>query len=143
MAHFRRHGFCKNPGVALSPHVPRNIVTDEKTVRAMVHIYCHDVHHTNRGALCVDCSSLMDYAEVRLEKCPFGAGKTTCRECPIHCYRPEPRAAMKIVMRHAGPRMLWRHPLLAIRHLWLEHKGPPPWPPARAGTRGRRVAEGG
>ena len=24
---------------------------------------------------------------------------------------------MKQVMRYAGPRMLWRHPILAIRHL--------------------------
>ena len=35
------------------------------------------------------------------------------------------------VMRYAGPRMLWRHPLLAIRHLWIERQGAPPWPPRR------------
>jgi hypothetical protein len=38
---------------------------------------------------------------------------------------------MKDVMRYAGPRMLWRHPLLAIRHLWIERQGAPPWPPRR------------
>ena len=30
---------------------------------------------------------------------------------------------MKVVMRYAGPRMLWRHPVLAIRHLWLDQQG--------------------
>src|SRR5262245_5092381 len=111
--------------------LPRNIELDRRTVGAMVHLYCEGVHHSARGALCRECDSLAGYADVRLEKCPFGDEKTTCRECPIHCYRPVEREAMKVVMRYAGPRMLWRHPLLAIRHLWLERKGPPPWPPKK------------
>ncbi len=72
----------------------------------------------------------------RLAKCPFGTQKTTCRECPVHCYRPAERTAMKDVMRFAGPRMLWRHPFLALRHLWLERQGPPPWPPQKRKGRG-------
>jgi hypothetical protein len=109
--------------------LPRNIELDRRTVSAMVYIYCHD-HHTTRGRLlCDGCAALMAYADARLAKCPFGEEKTTCRECPIHCYRPDERATMKEVMHYAGPRMLWRHPLLAIRHLLLERKGPPPWPP--------------
>ena len=114
-----------------SAALPQNIVRDRRTVAAMVDIYCH--HHHGRRAtaheLCPDCASLMAYADVRLAKCPFGPEKTTCRECPIHCYRPAERAAMKQVMVYSGPRMLWRHPLLALRHLWLERQGAPPWPP--------------
>jgi len=121
-----------------SPSLPRNIVLDARTVRAMVEIYCGDKHGSG-GALCVDCARLVDYADYRLARCPFGPEKTTCRECPIHCYRPDERAVMKDVMHYAGPRMLWRHPWLAIRHLLLERKGPPPWPPrparAKASTR--------
>jgi hypothetical protein len=112
--------------------VPPNIATDAKTVRAMVHIYCHDLHGQARGRLCAGCAALAEYADYRLARCPFGATKTTCRECPIHCYRPAERAEMKRVMRHAGPRMLWRHPVLTVRHLWLERQGPPPWPPRRS-----------
>ena len=41
------------------------------------------------------CAELTGYAELRLSKCPFGAAKTTCRECPVHCYRPGEREAMK------------------------------------------------
>jgi hypothetical protein len=95
----------------------------------MVRIYCADKHRSKRGALCSACGPLLHYADERLAKCPFQEEKTTCRDCPIHCYRPVERTAMKDVMRYAGPRMLWRHPLLAIRHLWIERQGAPPWPP--------------
>ena len=109
--------------------LPRNLELDRRTVSAMVHIYCHDRHATDRHALCDKCAALASYAAARLEKCLFGEDKTTCRECPIHCYRPAERRDMKDVMRYAGSRMLVRHPILAIRHLLLERKGPPPWPP--------------
>ncbi len=35
---------------------------------------------------------------------------------------------MKDVMRYAGPRMLWKHPLLTVRH-WLDGLFPPPEKP--------------
>jgi len=114
-------------------HAPANIVRDQQTVTAMVRVYCADAHGSPRGEPCGECRSLVEYAQARLAHCPYGAAKTTCRECPIHCYRPRERAAMRDVMRHAGPRMLWRHPLLALRHLWIERKGPP----RRAVDRGR------
>ena len=113
------------------PSLPSNIITDKKTVAAMVHIYCHDTHGTPRGTLCDGCGALLAYADERLTRCPFEEEKTTCRDCPVHCYRPVEKDAMKEVMRYAGPRMLLRHPLLAVRHLWLERKGAPPWPPKR------------
>jgi hypothetical protein len=31
-------------------------------------------------------------------------------------------------MREAGPKMVLRHPVLALRHLWMERQLPPPWP---------------
>ena len=116
---------------AARPDLPRNIRRDLQTVAAMVHLYCEQTHASARGALCEPCGALLAYAEARLAVCPFGEEKTTCRECPVHCYRPAERAEMKVVMREAGPRMLWRHPLLAIRHLWIERQGPPPWPPKK------------
>jgi hypothetical protein len=108
--------------------VPLNIRRDAKTVAAMVRISCAG-NHGSRGQLCAPCAALLDYADDRLVRCPFGEEKTTCRDCPIHCYRPAERTAMKDVMRYAGPRMLWRHPILAMRHLWIERQGAPPWPP--------------
>lgn len=110
--------------------LPKNIQRDQKTVAAMIRIYCAGKHGRG-GSLCAACAALVDYADDRLARCPFGEEKTTCRDCPIHCYRPAERTTMKEVMRYAGPRMLLRHPLLAIRHLWIERKGAPPWPHKR------------
>jgi len=116
--------------------LPRNLELDRRTVTAMIDLYCEAVHGSPRQSLCVTCDALRQYADARLAKCPFGSDKTTCRECPIHCYRASERAAMKVVMRFSGPRMLWRHPLLAVRHLWLERRGAPPWPPQKRKGRG-------
>ena len=94
---------------------PGRLRRERATVRAMVEIYCR---HHHRGAVpCADCAVLADYADRRLDRCPYGAEKPTCVNCPIHCYQPEPRERMREVMRFAGPRMLWRRPYLAVMHL--------------------------
>ena len=64
-----------------------------------------------------ECNELHTYAMSRLERCPFGQEKPTCATCQIHCYKPQLRERIREVMRFAGPRMLWRHPILAIRHV--------------------------
>jgi hypothetical protein len=100
----------------------RNLELDKRTLRAMARIYCKELHCTHRG-LCEGCSDLLAYAHARVDRCPFGAAKTTCRECPIHCYKADRREAIREGMRHAGPKMLLRHPFLTLRHLFLEWKG--------------------
>lgn len=67
--------------------------------------------------LCPSCLSLADYVDERLDRCPFGEEKPTCKNCTLHCYRSEEREAIKKVMRFAGPRMFFTHPLLALKHL--------------------------
>jgi predicted amidophosphoribosyltransferase len=89
---------------------------ERRTLEAMVGIYCRGLHDTE-DALCEDCRALLDYARERLRRCPFQAKKPTCANCPVHCYRSEMRQRVRAVMRYAGPRMLWRHPLLAVLHL--------------------------
>jgi hypothetical protein len=79
-------------------------------------MYCRR-HHRPRGRLCEDCADLEAYAGRRLDRCPFGAAKPTCADCPVHCYRGAERERMREVMRFAGPRMIWRHPVLALLHL--------------------------
>ena len=61
------------------------MIREEKTVEAMIGIYCRGQHDA-RQALCKECKTLLDYARQRLEMCPFHEGKTTCARCPIHCY---------------------------------------------------------
>jgi hypothetical protein len=87
-----------------------------KTIETMIGMYCHDIHNTRYGDLCSDCRELLDYAKVRLENCPFREDKTTCAKCPVHCYKSDKREKIRIVMRHAGPKMIFRHPVLALFH---------------------------
>ena len=81
----------------------------------MIAIYCRDHHHV--GGLCPSCVALNAYAGERLDRCVYGLEKPTCFNCPIHCYKREKREAVREVMRYAGPRMLKRHPILAIMHV--------------------------
>jgi hypothetical protein len=90
---------------------------EQDTFRCMARIYCGHHHPHAGGGLCDDCEDLMQYAEKRLEKCPYGPNKPTCANCPIHCYKTAQREQARVIMRFAGPRMTWRHPLRAINHL--------------------------
>ena len=104
----------------MTPTRPRGpIATEKRTVAAMVRLYCRD-HHPDADGTCARCQALLDYAHARLDACPFGDDKPSCKACTIHCYKPEPREHMRTVMRAVGPRMSWRHPWLAIVHLWKE-----------------------
>jgi len=88
---------------------------ERSTMTKMIRVYCRGRHGT-KANLCDACQELLSYAFLRLEKCPFGERKPTCAKCPIHCYQPQRREQVKDIMRYAGPRMLLRHPIFAIRH---------------------------
>ena len=97
----------------------------------MIRIYCLGNHKESRKEesvkgkeLCSKCKELAEYAEFRLEKCPFKKNKGFCSFCKIHCYKPEYRAQMKEVMRYSGSRMLLSHPIFALSHVaaMLKHK---------------------
>lgn len=92
------------------------LVRELKTVRAMIGIYCR-THHQKTQDLCMKCRELEAYAERRLSGCPFQQNKTTCANCPVHCYNPSRREQIKKVMRFSGPKMILHHPYLAVAHL--------------------------
>ena len=92
----------------------RRLAREWKTVLAMLHIYCRDQHG---GALCQECQELKNYVSLRLDRCRFGVDKPTCAKCPVHCYQRDRREQIKVVMRYAGPRMMWEHPWLSLWHL--------------------------
>ncbi len=96
----------------------KRLVREWRTIAAMIGCYCRDHHATGR-TLCPECQGLLDYATIRLERCRFGSEKPVCAKCPAHCYQPARREQVKAVMRYAGPRMLWQHPVLSLRH-WLD-----------------------
>jgi predicted amidophosphoribosyltransferase len=88
-----------------------------KTISEMISLSCRERHGTKKGELCPVCDELLAYAKARLDKCPYKEQKPTCARCPIHCYKPAMKEQIRDVMRYAGPRMLRRHPILAILHL--------------------------
>lgn len=94
------------------------IDNERRTVELMIRLYCRSKEGNSQ--LCGKCKELLEYADSRLSKCHFGENKPTCRRCPVHCYRPEMRRHMQDVMRYAGPRMFFYHPIIAIRHIFRE-----------------------
>ena len=94
----------------------KRLERERRTIEKMVGIYCADHHGGSDASLCEECREFLDYAEVRLQKCPYGDDKPTCANCPIHCYKTARRQQVREIMRYAGPRMLLRHPVLAITH---------------------------
>lgn len=80
-----------------------------KLVQTMIHVYCQKNDD-------IDEAELMAYATARIQKCPMMETKTFCSQCKIHCYEKSMQEKIKKVMRYSGPRMLFVHPILAIRH---------------------------
>ena len=118
---------------------------EQEIVSQMIALYCKGNHSVHRSApmrerggemrrvqkgvalrergsgerrdLCPECAELEAYAHARSARCPFMEEKTFCSNCTVHCYRPEMRERIRTVMRYAGPRMLFHHPVMAIRHM--------------------------
>lgn len=93
------------------------IEREKKVVKRMIELYCRKKEKNKE--LCEECRSLLVYAYERLDRCKYGEHKSSCRRCPIHCYKRDMRDRMRKVMRFSGPRMLFYHPLEAIRH-WIK-----------------------
>lgn len=114
---------------AVPPRFTGRLARERKLVRAMIAVFCRSRH---RGRVpCASCTELAEFCDLRLACCPFGAAKPTCARCRVHCYRPEMRARIREVMRHAGPRILWRHPWLAFLHEVVDARRPTPGLPRR------------
>ncbi len=96
---------------------------EQRVVEEMIRLYCRKNHKEHwktgesQGQLCPFCQELADYARFRSQKCPFMEHKTFCANCKVHCYKPQMREQIRIVMRFSGPRMLFWHPGMAIWHL--------------------------
>jgi hypothetical protein len=109
------------------------VLREKETMTYMLALYCRRQHRNREKigvslpssgsrtskevALCEECLQLHQYAMKRLTFCPFGEEKTTCVGCPVHCYADQQREQIRKVMRYAGPRMLWLHPVLAVHHI--------------------------
>ena len=108
-----------------TPQVARRREREKLVVSQMIAIDCAGHHErslrTERGfcgeALCPDCAELDRFAVLRTEKCRKMETKTSCKNCEHHCYPRAMEERIRNVMRYAGPRMLFKHPMAAIRHM--------------------------
>lgn len=106
-----------------------------RTVHRMILLSCRH-RHGGDGTLCAPCDELWQYAQARVARCPFHEDKPTCAQCTVHCYKPSMRERIRDVMRYAGPRMIWRHPLLALGHILDSRRDAPD----RPGRKDRRAS---
>lgn len=93
----------------------KRLLREKRTFSVMLKMYCNN-HHSSELNLCEDCDKILKYALSKIDKCVFGEQKPVCNECQIHCYAKEMRNKVKEIMRYSGPRMIIRHPYLAIMH---------------------------
>ena len=93
---------------------------EKETVSRMIAIYCRKKH--GGRALCPACAALEAYARQRSDSCPFMETKTFCSNCKVHCYRHDMRDRIREVMRFSGPRMIFHHPVMALRHVMESRK---------------------
>ena len=91
---------------------------DKKIIKIMIEYHCRKRHGSK--TLCNECLSLLEYANKRIEMCPLEENKVSCRKCVIHCYAPSRKEQIRKVMRFSGPRMIFNHPVIAIKHLIKE-----------------------
>jgi len=93
----------------------------KKTVILMIGLYCREHNHellNNGSSLCSDCRKVKEYSIIKLDNCRFGSSKPVCSKCSIHCYKPAKREEIRKIMRYSGPRMLYAHPIIALKHFY-------------------------
>jgi predicted amidophosphoribosyltransferase len=95
--------------------VANRIEKEKRIMEFMVKLYCHKKEKNNK--LCNSCKDLIEYSKKRLDNCPYGNNKSSCKKCQKHCYKKEYREKIREVMRYSGPRIILYKPLEFIRHL--------------------------
>lgn len=98
---------------------------EQEVVQELIQLYCkrlHKVRTKNQLGLCPHCQEVLTYAHSRVAACPFMETKSFCSNCKVHCYEPRMREEIRKVMRYAGPRMLFKRPIMVLHHMWLEYK---------------------
>ena len=110
--------FCEQRRSMKTPKELKAWEKEKKLIPVMIRMYCHGKHKAKGEELCEECRQLTEYALLRLEKCPFKVNKKFCSFCKIHCYKPDMREKIKDVMKWAGPRMIFTHPVFAFKHVF-------------------------
>lgn len=94
----------------------KNRRTLEKEIfTKMTELYCKGKEHNSE--LCNHCKEIITYSHGRIDSCKFGDDKKFCSQCTVHCFKEDMRKEVKKIMRFSGPRILFYHPVMALKHL--------------------------
>lgn len=97
---------------------------DIKVLMKFIDIYCQTKHKDAIKSnymdlsLCPECHETLEYAVHRREVCPLDP-KPTCKNCEIHCYKPDQRQRIKDIMRYSGMHLIKRGRLDWIIHYFF------------------------
>lgn len=78
----------------------QRIIKDAKVLTAFIKVYCRE-NHGSPDSLCAECSEVLEYSLKRNEKCPLDP-KPKCKDCTVHCYKPEMRDKIRKIMKFSG-----------------------------------------
>lgn len=105
---------------------------DLKVLGLFTAVFCRRHHRGEKSALataeleaemlglgkyrfCPECQEFLAYAILRRLRCPLDP-KPTCKECPVHCYRPGHRERVREIMRFSGRYLIKRGRLDLLWH---------------------------
>jgi hypothetical protein len=97
---------------------------DIEVLMRFIDIYCKTKHKDAPKSryiglnLCPECQETLEYAIHRRKVCQLDP-KPTCKNCEIHCYKPDQRQRIKEIMRNSGMHMIKRGRLDWIIHYFF------------------------
>ena len=86
-------------------------------INTMIDVFYKNKKHKKEYTI-IEIEELKNYCASKIHNCPVMVKKTFCSSCEIHCYDSNHRAFIKKIMRYSGPRMLFYHPILLIKHVF-------------------------
>lgn len=96
----------------------KSIISRKKSiVSLMINLYCKK-HHNASNPPCNSCNDLIVYSHKKIKNCPIIKANTSCANCNIKCYNQAMQDKIKKVMRYSGPRMIFYHPIVTLKHLF-------------------------
>lgn len=91
------------------------IESEKNIIKKMIEIYFNNLEDDELNE--DEKLELIRYSSNKLDHCKFGNDKPFCSKCTVHCYSPEMREKIKMVMRYSGPRIIFYHPIVTLKHI--------------------------
>lgn len=91
------------------------IESEKNIIKKMIEIYFNNLEDDELNE--DEKLELIRYCSNKLDHCKFGNDKPFCSKCTVHCYSPEMREKIKMVMRYSGPRIIFYHPIVTLKHI--------------------------